>query len=109
MSSRRGPCPTGARAMTSSQVVLPLLSALLAAEPETRKGLVLHEWGVFRAHEDQEVANADVLAEWDDLPDFIYGNIVGRQLPVNFGAYEIRRRPVIFFHSAEAVQVRLKI
>jgi hypothetical protein len=91
--------------------LLPLLSPLapVAAEPEATKGLVVHEWGVFRVHEDAETANADARAEWDDLPRFMYGQVSGRDLPVNWGALEIRRRPIVFFHAPKAMSLRMKI
>jgi hypothetical protein len=80
-----------------------------AQQPAAVKGLVVHEWGVFRVHEDVQMANADVRAEWDDLPGFVYGHIQGRQVPQHWGALEIRKKPVLFFHAAEPVQVRLRI
>ena len=91
--------------------LLPLLGGIAPSAPDAavQKGLVVHEWGIFRVHEDAEVANADVRAEWDDLPPFMYGNVSGRVLPVNWGPSEIRRRPVIFFHSPQPLDVRLRI
>ena len=91
--------------------VLPLLSGLAAvADPVPGpKGLVVHEWGVFRVHEDAALANADARAEWDSLPRFMYGNLSGRVLPVNWGVLEIRRRPVIFFHSEQPLALRMRI
>jgi hypothetical protein len=79
------------------------------ADEAPARGLVVHEWGVFRVHQDADLANADVLAEWRDLPEFIYGQIPGRVLPVNWGAAEIRFRPLVFFHAAQPTQVRLRI
>jgi hypothetical protein len=79
-----------------------------ATEPQPA-GVVVHEWGIFHVYEDVEMANADMLAEWRDLPDFVYGQVNGRVLPVNWGATERRLRPIIFFHAAETTQVRLKI
>lgn len=84
-------------------------AAVSAAEPAVSKGLVVHEWGVFRVHEDVDLANADLRAEWDELPEFIYGQIKGRVVPVNWGAAEIRRRPVVFFHAPEGALVRMRI
>jgi hypothetical protein len=89
-------------------LVLLLAAGARADEPKA-KGLIVHEWGVFRVHEDVEMANADVLAEWRDLPDFIYGQVNGRVLPINWGATEIRKRPIIFFHAGLPTQVRLRI
>ena len=73
------------------------------------KALVVQEWGVFHVDEDSEVANADVRAEWDSQPAFIYGNISGRVVPVNWGPAEFRRKPVVFFHSPQPLTVRMII
>jgi hypothetical protein len=85
-----------------------LLSTDVRADEAPVKGLVVHEWGVFRVHQDEDLANADVLAEWRDLPDFIYGQVNGRVLPVNWGPTEIRFRPLVFFHATRPTQVRLR-
>src|SRR5437588_8066376 len=86
-----------------------LFAPAAPADEAPPKGLVVHEWGVFRAHQDVEMANADVLAEWRDLPEFVYGQVNGRVLPVNWGATEIRKRPLVFFHAPTPVQVRLRV
>ena len=89
---------------------LPLLIAftlastgISAAEPapSTGKGLAVHEWGVFRVSEDADFANAALRAEWDNLPGFAYGHIKGRTVPQHWGAVEIRKNPIIFFHATE--------
>jgi hypothetical protein len=82
--------------------------AAVSAEPSA-KGLTVHEWGIFTAHDDADVANADVRAEWDGLPDFIYGRIKGRVLPLNWGPLEIRYRPLIFFHSDKPIELRVRV
>lgn len=92
--------------MKSLLAVLLSASAALAVEP---KKLAVHEWGVFRVNEDAALANADMRAIWDGLPPFVYGHIRGRQVPQHWGAVEIRDRPILFFHAAEAGQVTLKI
>ncbi len=91
--------------------LLPLLSgvAVAADEPPVHKGLVVHEWGIFRVHEDEEMANADARAEWDSLPSWMYGNVSGRTLPVNWGPLEIRRQPVVFFHAPQPLALRMRI
>ena len=92
--------------------LLPLLTCnTVAAEPPaaSQKNLVVHEWGVFRIHDDVEMANADARAEWDSLPRFMYGQVSGRVVPINWGASEIRRRPVVFFHSPQPVSLRMRI
>ena len=48
-------------------------------------------------------------AEWDNLPEFVYGHIKGRVVPQHWGAFEERDRPLIFFHAADPVQVRVKV
>jgi hypothetical protein len=83
-------------------------SAAMAADPPAKK-LTVHEWGVFRVHEDAEMANADIKALWDGLPEFVYGYIRGRLLPRHWGAVEIRDRPVIFFHAAEPMLLSMKV
>jgi hypothetical protein len=94
----------------NSLVLVSLLSASLPAADEAGvKGFAVHEWGVFRIHGDVEVANADVRAEWDALPKFMYGNIGGRDLPANWGVTEIRRRPIVFFHTSKPMAVRMAI
>jgi hypothetical protein len=91
-------------------VTLLLLTAATArAQQPAAKGLEVHEWGVFRVHEDAQMANADVRAEWDELPSFAYGHIQGRQVPQHWGAVEIRLRPIIFFHARGPVRVRLRV
>jgi hypothetical protein len=73
---------------------------------------VVHEWGVFRVHDDLDMANADARAIWDDLPKFMYGHTTGRTLPIDSGRprdLETRLRPVVFFHTPQAVQVRMHI
>jgi hypothetical protein len=72
-------------------------------------GLEVHEWGVFRVYNDLELANADMRAIWDSLPRFVYGHLEGRQLPRHWANIEIRDRPVIFFHAAKPMEVRLGV
>ena len=78
------------------------------AEP-AKNSLVVHEWGVFRVNSDVDFANADMRAEWDNLPEFVYGHIKGRIVPVHWGAVEIRKKPIIFFHAPEAMTARVKV
>jgi hypothetical protein len=94
--------------------LLPLLSglALAADKAPVHKGLVVHEWGVFRAHDDGEMANADARAIWDELPKFMYGHGGGRELPVDSGRpgpVEIRLRPLVFFHTPQPLAVTMRI
>jgi hypothetical protein len=77
--------------------------------PPAANGLAVHEWGVFLVSQDADFANAAIRAEWDDLPAFAYGLIKGRAVPQHWGAFEIRKNPIIFFHAQEPLAVRLKI
>jgi hypothetical protein len=70
------------------------------------KGYDLHEWGVFTAIADAELANADLRAEWDSLPKFVYGQIPGRSIPAPVVAV---KKPVIYFHADEPVAVKLRV
>src|SRR5687768_5478353 len=89
---------------------LVLLSFVQDSHAQTaKKGFVVHEWGVFRVNTDSDFANADLRAEWDDLPEFVYGGIKGRNVPQHWGAVEARRRPIIFFHAEQPLTVRLQI
>lgn len=84
--------------------------AAVAADPvPVKKGLVVHEWGVFRVSQDADFANAEMRAAWDELPEFAYGHIKGRVVPQHWGAAEFRRQPVIFFHATEPTLLRAKI
>ncbi|HEV3237048.1 MAG TPA: hypothetical protein VGZ25_08675 [Gemmataceae bacterium] len=73
-----------------------------------QKGLVVHEWGVFSAHDDLEMANAEMKAEWDSLPKFIYGQMAGRKLPDFYGNYVVRK-PVVFFHAPETIAMEMRV
>ncbi|HZY85941.1 MAG TPA: hypothetical protein VFE78_13990 [Gemmataceae bacterium] len=73
------------------------------------KGLKVHEWGVFRVHNDTALANADMRAVWAGLPRFVYGQVAARSLPRHWQNVEIVDRPVLFFHTPKAVDVELKV
>lgn len=88
--------------------LLLLVTPSAFSEP-AKNSLIVHEWGVFRVNSDVDFANADMRAEWDNLPDFVYGHIKGRVVPQHWGAVEIRKRPIIFFRSAEPMMARVKI
>ena len=83
-------------------------AAVFAAEPAA-KGLAVHEWGVFTAHDDLDVANAESGPSGTRLPEFVYGRIKGRVLPVNWGPRRVPPRPLIFFHSQNAVDLRVRV
>jgi hypothetical protein len=96
-------------------VLLVVVAGLLWAEkapqdkPAVHKGLVIHEWGVFRVHDDVSAANADMRAEWDGLPKFIYGNLPGQngqhEAPHNITVF----KPVIFVHSPKALEMDVHV
>jgi hypothetical protein len=86
-----------------------IASAAALAQDAPRKGFVVHEWGVFRVNDKVEYANADLRAEWDDLPEFVYGHIKGRAVPQYFESFEIRRRPIVFFHATESLTTKMTI
>jgi hypothetical protein len=95
------------RCLFACAVLLPIANTAYA-EP-AQNSLVVHEWGIFRVNSDVDFANADMRAEWDNLPEFVYGHIKGRVVPQHWGAVEIRKRPIIFFHAAEPMTARVKI
>jgi hypothetical protein len=97
-------------------LLLAAAGSFLAAAPEEkgkaegpRKGFVVHEWGVWRVHNDLELANADARQIWEGLPKFVYGQTATRELPKHWQNVEIVDRPVIFFHSPEAFHANLRI
>jgi hypothetical protein len=79
-----------------------------AAAP-VAKGLKVHEWGVFRVHQDAALANADMRSVWAGLPRFVYGQVTARDLPRHWQNVEIVDRPVLFFHTPTAVDIELKV
>jgi hypothetical protein len=77
-----------------------------SAQAPMQKGLAVHEWGVLSAYNDLELANADMRAEWANLPKFVYGQVDGRKVPVYNGPI---RAPVIYFHSPQAANLNVKV
>ncbi len=69
----------------------------------------VHEWGVFAVHDDLELANADMRAEWAALPKFVFGQTAGRELPINYAGEAIVLKPVVFFHASEPLAVELRV
>ena len=89
--------------------ILFLAAYTAGAEPEPKRGFAVHEWGVFRVNTDAEYANAELRVEWDELPPFVYGHIKGRTVPQSWGAVEIRKRPIVFFHTDKPVIAKVHI
>jgi hypothetical protein len=85
------------------------LSPGLAVEEPVKKGLEVHEWGVFAVHGDLELANADMRAEWAALPKFVFGQTAGRELPINQPQLTIVLKPVVFFHATEPLALELRV
>jgi hypothetical protein len=84
----------------------PLLSK---ADPDGTPGLVVHEWGVWRVHEEADLANADIRDVWENLPSFVYGQVDGRKLPKRWPNIVISDKPVLFFHTPKACELTLRI
>jgi hypothetical protein len=77
-------------------------------EPLGQKGLILHEWGIFRLHKDTETANADMRLEWDGLPAFVYGQMAGRNVPTNWSNVDVFK-PVIYLHAQQPLDATLRV
>jgi hypothetical protein len=90
-------------------VCLVALSPGLTVEEPIRKGLEVHEWGVFGVNDDREVANADMRAEWAALPKFVFGQTAGRDLPINQSQNYIVFKPVVFLHSPQPLALEIRV
>src|SRR5436309_4410298 len=77
--------------------------------PPPVKGFAVHEWGVFRVHDDVELANADMRAEWDGLPKFVYGQTTGRHFPRRVDDLRPVFKPVIFFHAEQPMRAAVRV
>jgi hypothetical protein len=95
------------RALTA--LALLLVCAPTGPAQPLLKGLEVHEWGVWRVHDDLALANADVKSVWDGLPKFVYGQVDGRALPKHWQNLEAVDKPVIFFHTEQPVQAVLRV
>jgi hypothetical protein len=74
------------------------------------KGFFAHEWGVFRVHDDVELANADLRAEWDGLPAFVYGQTMRRDFPRHWDRVEVEvLKPVIYLHAPRPMAAELRV
>ena len=73
-------------------------------------GFLVHEWGVWRIHDDLELANADMRTQWNELPDFVYGQTTTRALPRHWEAPPTAvTKPVLFLHAPSAMTVDLRV
>jgi hypothetical protein len=90
-------------------VCLVALSPGLTVEEPIRKGLEVHEWGVFGVNDDREVANADMRAEWAALPKFVFGQTAGRDLPINQPQVYDVFKPVVFLHSPQPLALEVRV
>src|SRR3979409_718766 len=81
------------------------------AQPELPVGgFFVHEWGVWRVHDDIELANADMRAEWDELPAFVYGQTTTRAFPRHWDApITTVTKPVIYFHAPQPLEVNVRV
>jgi hypothetical protein len=89
-----------------------LLWAADAKEPAELpvKGFLVHEWGVWRLHDDLEFANADMRAEWDGLPPFVYGQTTTRDFPRHWDKPLITvTKPVLFFHVPNPMPAEVRV
>jgi len=90
-------------------VCMVALSPGLTVEEPIRKGLEVHEWGVFGVNDDRELANADMRAEWAALPKFVFGQTAGRDLPINQPQVYDVFKPVVFLHSAQPLALEVRV
>jgi hypothetical protein len=78
---------------------------------EPVKGFLVHEWGVWCVHDDMELANADMRNQWNELPDFVYGQTTTRDFPRHWQAPPPTniRKPVLFLHAPSALTADLRV
>lgn len=79
------------------------------ADEAAVKGFTVHEWGVFRVHDDADFANADLRAQWDELPAFVYGQTTTRDWPLYLAPPMVVFKPVLFFHAPRALPVDVRV
>jgi len=91
---------------TVAALIISLPGTAPQADAQEAKGVAVHEWGVVSMYNDVELANADMRAEWDGLPKFVYGRVDGRTVPVNNLPV---RAPVIYFHAPQPISLNVKV
>jgi hypothetical protein len=91
--------------------VVGLLCAADEKNPnEPVQGFLIHEWGVWRIHDDMELANADMRTQWNELPDFVYGQTTTREFPRHWDFRETKvLKPVLFLHAQIALTAELRV
>jgi hypothetical protein len=82
------------------------LLALVAEAAEDKPKFELHEWGVFGVYTNVEYANADMKAEWESLPKFMYGFVKGKRLPDFSG---IVTKPIIYIHTKDMISMSMTV
>lgn len=78
-----------------------------SAQAPAANGVAVHEWGVLSVYNDVDLANADMRAEWDGLPKYVWGRIDGRTVPPREPTAV--RAPVIYFHAPQATNLQVKV
>ena len=77
---------------------------------EPVQGFLVHEWGVWSIHDDVELANADMRSQWNELPDFVYGQTTTRDFPRHWDAPPTAvKKPVLFLHAPSAMTAELRV
>ncbi len=87
-------------------IACPSPNSVLGQEPKPLDhDLKVHEWGVFSAPRDALWLKQDMLVEWSSFPDFFHGYWPREKLAYRGPV----RKPVVFFHSKNKMEVLLKI
>jgi hypothetical protein len=74
------------------------------------KGFFVHEWGVWRLHDDLGFANADMRCEWDGLPQFVYGQTTTRDFPRHWDRPLMSvTKPVLYFHAPRPMATEVRV
>jgi hypothetical protein len=79
-----------------------LACAAKAAEPSFE----LHEWGVFGVYPNVKYANADMKAEWESLPKFMYGFVKEKTVPECPTAVW---KPIVYIHTKDAFPLSMTV
>ena len=90
-----------------SSIVVAQKDQLQNQTAESDSEFSVHEWGVFTVPRGAAWAKQDMLLEWQSFPSFFHGTLPGRR--VKDQAPMIIRKPVIFFHCEEELNVDLLV